>query len=297
MMRKGQESHNPANSGGFAVPPQPCALVGRETELNKLLRFIRNRKSLHIYGDEGTGKSALLDRTYDNWQEIDDSLVPIYCRSSRTLRQILLCLAAFLLDYFKHLESVDKFKQIKDIKSGSDIKKLSIRALRNIVYAYISKDNFCVILDHLEYVTPKINGFLTILYERALVITASKQSWELTDYRFRGNLGYCLYLTPKLYISKLSRHDTHLLMERLWSKLQLEVLDKAGLFEQVFVISGGNPKMIVEIMNRAGMKPYFRGGECNLKLIRLDIMIEKPLQPRRRGGRALGNTGSPDCIV
>ena len=268
---------------GFAVPPRFVVPVGRETELKELLRFIRVRKPLHIYGDEGTGKSALLDCIYDNWRDMDSVYIPIYCRSSRTLRQILLYIATFLLDYFKHLESVDKFKRIKEIKCGSDVKKLSIRELRNIVYAYIPKANFCVLLDHLEYVTPKINGFLSILYEKALVITASRQSWVLADYRFRGNLEYCLYLTPKLHVSNLSRQDAHLLMEKLWGMHKLEFSDKTGLFGQMFVISGGNPKTIVDIMSRAGKKPYSRGGECNLKLIQIDMMIDKPIQLRRRG--------------
>ncbi len=283
-MRKEQTEDNSAYSCGFATPPRFAAPVGRETELKELLRFIRDRKTLHIYGDEGTGKSALLDCIYDNWREIDNDFIPIYCRSSRTLRQILLYIATFLLDYFKHLESVDKFKQIKEIKCGSDVKKLSIRALRNIVYAYISQANFCVILDHLEYVTPKINGFLSILYERALVFTASRQSWQLADCRFKGNLEYCLYLTPKLHVTNLSRQDAHLLMERLWSMFQLDLSDKAGLFGQLFIISGGNPRMIIEIMRRAGKKPYLRDGKCNLKLIQIDIMIDKPLHLRRRAG-------------
>jgi len=132
-------------------------LVGRQKEIETLLHHISNRESLHIYGPDGTGKSALLKWIYDNWQGIENTLIPIYCRSSTTLRQILLYIAPFLLDHFKHLESIDKFKRIKEIEYPSDIKKLSIRQLRNLIFSYIPQDNFCVLLDHLEYVTPKIN--------------------------------------------------------------------------------------------------------------------------------------------
>lgn len=121
------------------------------------------------------------------------------------MRQILLYIAGFLLDHFKHLESIDKFKKVKEIEYPSDIKKLSIRHLRNLIFAYITQDDFCVILDHLEYVTPKVNGFLTTLYEKALVISASRQSWELSDYSFKGRLDYCLYLIPKLRLENLKR--------------------------------------------------------------------------------------------
>ena len=203
-MLKGQKRHRHAAAAGVKAR-YAGTLVGRQKEIGKLLLHISNRRSLHVYSPEGTGKSALLNWAYDNWHTIDHSLIPIYCRSSRTLRQILLYIAGFLLDHFKHLESIDKFKKVKEIEYPSDIKKLSIRHLRNLIFAYLTQDDFCVILDHLECVTPKINGFLTTLYEKALVISASRQSWELSDYSFKGRLDYCLYLIPKLRLENLKR--------------------------------------------------------------------------------------------
>ena len=149
------------------------------------------------------------------------------------------------------------------------------------MYSYMPQDNFCVLLDHLEYVTPRINGFLATLYEKAPVITASRQSWELADYGFKGNLAYCLYLVPKLPLGNLPREDACLLMEDLCSRFCLELPDKATLFKEIFLVTAGNPKQIFEIMSRAGRKKYWRSGGCNLRLIRLDMMIEKPLEPPR----------------
>lgn len=250
-------------------------LVGRQKEIGKLLHNISNRESLHIYGPEGTGKSALLNWAYASWHALDHSLIPIYCRSSRTLRQILLCVAGFLLDHFKHLESIDKFKRVKEIEYPSDIKKLSIRQLRDLIFAYISQDNFCVLLDHLEYVTPKINGFLTTLYEKALVISASRQSWELTDYGFMGRLDYCLYLIPKLSIENLKRKEAFVLMEKFSSKLQLGLAAKRKLFEEVFRISRGNPEVISTIFEKAQRPEYHKENGLNLKLIMIDSRIEE----------------------
>jgi hypothetical protein len=275
-MLKKQKRHRHAAADSVKTK---CAgtLVGREKEIGKLLLHISNRESLHIYGPEGTGKSALLNWAYDNWHAWDHSLIPIYCRSSRTLRQILLYIAAFLLDYFKHLESVDKFKNVKNIDHPPDIKKLSMRHLRNLIFAYIPQDNFCVMLDHLEYVTPKVNGFLTTLYEKAFVISASRQSWELADYRFKGNLANCLYLIPKLPIENLSRNDAYLLMEHIYGNLSRTIADKASLLKEIFRSTNGNPKMTVEILNKARKQKYIKNATCNLNLIHIDLMMEKPL--------------------
>ena len=250
------------------------SLVARDGEFAIILNQIEMRKSLHVYGDEGVGKSALLDQVYD-FLKARGTLVPIYCRSSRTLRQILLCIAAFLLYHFKHLESVDKFKKVKEIEHPSDIKKLSIRHLRNLIFAYIPQDDFCVVLDHLEYVTPKINGFLTTLYERVPVITASRQSWELSDYGFKGRLDYSPYLIPKLLIENLKRKDAFVLMEILFSSMNIDYSARQKMFDEVFHISKGNPGVIVKIFEKARRPEYHKDNRLNLKLILIDSRIEE----------------------
>jgi hypothetical protein len=240
-----------------------------------IIDHILKRKHLHIYGSEGTGKSALLDWIYYNWKEIDNLLIPIYCKNSRTLREILLRISGFLLDRFKHLESIDKFKRVKEIRYPEEIEKLNIRCFSNLVYTYLPQGNFCIILDHLEYVTPRIHALLRVLYEKALVITAGRQSWELSDYNFRGKLDYCLYLVPKLRIDNLKKNEAFVLMEYLYDSLKIDVSGKTQMLNDIFHITNGNPKMINEIFKKAQNPEYFRDGVFNLKLILLDCKIDK----------------------
>ena len=84
-------------------------IIGRKKEIDILRDYIRCRKNLHIYGLEGTGKSTLLNWSYNNWKEIDSSLIPIFCRSSRTLREILLCITEIFLEHFKNLRIINGF--------------------------------------------------------------------------------------------------------------------------------------------------------------------------------------------
>lgn len=247
-------------------------LINRRREIATILDHIGKRRHLHIYGKEGVGKSALLNLIYNDWKEIESSLIPIYCRNSRPFREILIQLAGFILGHFKVLKSIDKFKSVKEIKYPTDIKKLNTTALKNLIFAYISQARFCVILDHLECVTPKINSFLTALYEKALVITASRQSWELTDYGFKGNLVYRLFLIPKFKIENLSKEDSFSLMERLAGGAFRE---DRRLFEEVYHITKGNAGLISEIILKALLPQYCVSGYPNLKLIQLDLNIEK----------------------
>lgn len=184
-------------------------------------------------------------------------------------------MALFLLSHFSYLESVDKFKRVKKIQCGSDIKKLSIRTLRNVVFFYISLSDFYVILDHLEYVTPKINGFLTTLYEKAPVITASRQSWKLNDYSFMGRLDYSLYLVPKLGLENLKKKDAFVLMEILFCNLNIDYSARQEMFGEVFHISKGNPGIISMILEKARRPEYRKDNRVNLGLILIDSRIEE----------------------
>ncbi len=249
------------------------SLVARDREFAVILDHIEMRNSLHVFGEEGTGKSALLNQVYD-FLKTRNAFVPIYSRSSRTLRDIVLRIALFLLGHFSHMESVDKFKRVKEIQCGSDIKKLSIGQLRNLIFTYITQDNFCVILDHLEYVTSKMNGFLTTLYEKALVLSASRQSWELTDYSFRGRLDYCLYLVPKLSIGNLKKNDAFVLMKKFSLNLPHGLAADNKVFEEIYRLSRGNPKIISAIFEKARRPEYQRDNGLNLALIMIDSEIE-----------------------
>jgi hypothetical protein len=155
-------------------------------------------QSLHIHGLAGAGKTAVLEYIYQQWSEFHTDLIPIFCRTSRTFKEILLHIAGFLLQRSRSLENIDKFRRIKEIYRLSDLKAVNSRDLKNMIFNNIGHKKFCIILDHLEYVTPKINAFLT-LKDRAVIITASRQSWDIADYNFYARLDYCLWLLPKYF--------------------------------------------------------------------------------------------------
>jgi AAA ATPase domain len=249
-------------------------LIGREQEIETIRDCIRHRTSLHLHGPEGVGKSALIDHLYRTWNEIGASPIPIYCGNSGTLREILVAIAEFLLGHCKMLVSVDKYKREKQIASSADIRTISIRYLRNLVFPRIKKGDFCVVLDHLEHITPQINACLGALHERACVITASRQSWDLMDYGFTGRLSYDLWLVPKLRIDKLQRKDAFSLMEHLQKHLNLKLPNKESLFNEIFHITQGNPMMMKTILEKARKPDYLVDGKLNLNLIVIDCRID-----------------------
>jgi len=150
-----------------------------------------------------------------------------------------------------------------------------MRTLKNLIFSYLPQADFCVIMDHLENVTPKINSFLSPLYERAMVITASRQSWEIADYSFRGRLDYSLYLIPKLRVENLQKKEALSLMQNLYDDAGLGILNKARAFEDIFCVTAGNPKMIAKIFEKAGNPQYLKGHTFNLNLILIDCEMDR----------------------
>ena len=247
-------------------------LVGRDNEIDSIKSYINEMKSFHIYGTEGAGKTAVLEYIYQSWTNMNTSLIPIFCRTSRTLKEILLPIAGVLLQRSRSLENIDKFKRIKEICHQSDLNAVNSRELKNIIFNNIGNKKFCIILDHLDCITPRINTFLTPLKDRAVTITASRQSWDIADYNFFARLDYCLWLLPKVQIKNLYRHDAFLLMKQTVG--DTTTLEET-LFSKIYHITDGNPELTKKILARAVLPKYLTDGHINLKLIGIDLKIDK----------------------
>ena len=247
-------------------------LVGRDNEIDSIKSYINEMKSFHIYGPEGAGKTAVLEYVYQNWADMNTSLIPIFCRTGRTLKEILLPIAGVLLQRSRSLANIDKFRRIKEIYRQSDLKKVNSRELKNMIFNNIGHKKFCIILDHLDCVTPRINTFLTPLKDRAVTITTSGQSWDIADYHFFARLDYCLWLLPKVQIKNLSRHDTFLLMKQTIG--DTTTLGET-LFSKIYHITNGNPELTKKILAKAVLPKYLTDGHVNLKLIMIDLQMEK----------------------
>jgi hypothetical protein len=246
-------------------------LIGRDDESDLIKFYVNKMKSFHIYGQEGVGKTAMLEYIYQNWADMNTLLIPIFCRTSRTLKEILLPIAGVLLQRSRSLENIDKFKRIKEIYRQSDLKEVNSRDLKNMIFNNIGNKKFCIILDHLDCVTPRINTFLTPLKDRAVMITASRQSWDIVDYHFFARLDYCLWLLPKVKIKNLSTHDAFSFMEQTMGDA---FASGKTLFPEIYYITNGNPGLTNKILAKAILPKYLIDGHINLNLIMIDLKIE-----------------------
>jgi len=249
-------------------------LPGRRREIELIRNHIRRRKSLHLYGPAGVGKSALIHYILAHWEEMPNPPFPIYCRDSGTLREIILCITRSLLGMFKHLKGLDKYQEPVELERRIDVEDENILNLRNIAYRYLKSGDFCVILDHLENVTPRIHSWVSALHGCSSCITASRPAWDLGDFNsFSGSLA--LWHAPKLKVENLGKDDAFILMQSLYDSWMMNVSDRPGFFKDIYDISQGNPKMIETIFAKAKDKRYVHGGKLNLNLVVIDCRIDE----------------------
>jgi hypothetical protein len=253
-------------------------ITGRKKELETIYDHIRRRKSLHIHGPEGVGKSALIDHVYWTWDKIGSSPIPIYCGNSGTLREIILCITRSLLGTFKRLKGLDKYREPVELERRNEVEDENILNLRNIAYRYLKNGDFCIILDHLEHVTPRIHSFVSALQGCSSVMTASRRAWDLNDFSgFSGSLA--LWHVPKLKVENLHKDDAFILMQSLYDSLELNVSDAPDLFKKIYDTSQGNPKMIETIFAKAADPTYLRDGRLNLNLVVIDCRMDEVRVP------------------
>ena len=228
-------------------------IVGRKEEIGTIREHIRQGKSLHIYGPEGAGKSALIDYVYRNWDEINTLRTPIYCKDSGSLEQILSTIAKFLLSQGKKLVDIDYERRTEKIILQSDeLPTVPRRYLRNMVFPHIKRGKFCIILDQLENVSQRTNSFLKALYGFTTVISVSRKSWDKTKIDFPDMLQYALWDISKLEVKNLDKEAAFSLMINvLNNSTTTKSTACRRLFEEVYVTTQGNPKMIKEIFAKA----------------------------------------------
>ena len=254
-------------------------LQGRRREIEIIRDHIQRRESLHLYGPPGVGKSGLLNYIFARWGDIPNPPVPIYCRDSGTLREIILCITNALHSRFKRLKGLDKYQESVELERRSDVEDENILNLRNIAYRYLRSGDFCVILDHLEKLTPRIHACVSALQGFSSVMTASRQTWDsLVDFSsFSGSLA--LWHVPKLKVENLGKDDAFILMQSLYDLLKMNVSGVPGLFNDIYNISQGNPRMIETIFAKAKDNRYVHGGKLNLNLVVIDCRIDEVRMP------------------
>lgn len=221
-------------------------LIGRGDERRALNELIQQRKSVLILGDEGVGKSALLEDALAN-SGIKNIL---YSKRSTTLKETLVNL-------------------LQSATNLAHLPKQNILALKKNCYQLLAARPEYVVLDHIVWVEPKFYAFLTFIKEQKFPFILATRK---TGKKNVGHLWMGLYDFALLEVQNLDQASTAALVD-YYSRFDLKLGADANFKKEVFKLSRGNPKVIKDLCWLAQNEKYRSKGYIDLQLVDLDRRI------------------------
>jgi hypothetical protein len=196
-------------------------IVGREKEVCRLVLNLRKGVNTLVFGAQGVGKSAILMEAAERLSSEGTGVVYVKdCRSRRTL-----------------LEEAMKTRRFSD----SQIREMSVNALRNALLNSGGKQRLCLILDHVPKLHHPLQHLLEIMEERCILafgVTAVHGSYNLYYWKFKS-----------LEINNLTRKAAlDWIGEGLRNMNYSEALRKS-IASEVFRLTRGNPGSISRTMS------------------------------------------------
>jgi hypothetical protein len=224
------------------------ALIGREHERRALLGFIEQKRSVLILGEEGVGKSAILEDIV--------AAGPVknilYSRHSVTLKETLVNFIGFAL-------------------GRKDVQKKNILSLKKLSYELLDASPDYAVLDHIGWVEPKFYGFLTYVKERGIPFIVAARSAGKENV---GHLWMGLYDFDTLEIKNLDPAKSDRLVDHYGSAFNLKIDREADFKRAIFKFSRGNPKIIKQLCQLARDDKYRAKGYIDVRLMDLDRRIQ-----------------------
>jgi GTPase SAR1 family protein len=224
-------------------------LIDRERELRIISVLTSQRKNIIIFGEEGVGKTAIINKVLADQFNAKKYL---YMEESKTFREALMGLV------------------LSGSNSRVKIEEKNILELRKMVYPLLDKQPEYIIFDHIGRIEPKYYSFLEYLIERNLPLMVISQG---TDKKAIGNLRYLLHNFERVEISNFSRVATDVLVVHYINAFNIKIIEPDNFKKAIFHFSNGNPKIVKQICSLARDTKYQKKGFIDVKLINLDRRI------------------------
>jgi len=229
-------------------------LAGRKNELELINDLINNKRNIIIFGEEGVGKSAIVQRILQEQSNKNN----LYVRENRTLRLTLTGIIAAR-------------SQEKNIAIDS----LNVLGLKKKCYGILESALGYIVFDHMGRVEPKHYTFLTYVLEKNIPLLVISRGLDKKDI---GRLRMALYDFEKVEIKNFDKTASNNLIDYFMKEFGIIKVTKEAEFKQaIFNHSKGNPKIIKALCFLARDVKYKRNGSLDVRLMNLDRRISETI--------------------
>lgn len=211
-------------------------IVGRREESSKLADLSKKKVNILITGEQGTGKTALLD-TFEKSGRVGKIL------RIDDMSAIKKTLAGLVLTLFNG----DKEK-VKDLLYGPEVDldrivtKESIKRLCELLIDTTEKHEYTIIIDDATRITPMGISVLEKLNGHFHMVIAARHI-KIQHVSFLTNF-------EKIKLEGLKRHEVVELITRASQDFANRIEDWEGYKSHIYRSTNGNPKYILEMIER-----------------------------------------------
>jgi hypothetical protein len=230
------------------------AFFGREKEIEQLRSFHASRKHVLIVGPAGIGKTALL-------RHVRQNCPLLLCEETSSLRRIC-----------------DRL----ELQLGWTHRKLNVIERKNRLLAYLTRRGEPVTFDHVALTPPRVARFIGMLAEQ-IPVWISCRSDQRADI---GHVWEDLYKFTRLELAALTPLETSALIHHAVAEGNIQA-DADWHIGQLHRMSGGNPRILEELLIELAAREYKMDSDFGLNLLELDRQIHEIDLAIKSGGESL----------
>lgn len=232
------------------------ALLERAAELNALRERIGRRKSLLVHGEQGVGKTRLL-------QEIaKEHKNALYVGKGHAPREFLLAL----------IESKDRAGTPKGNRPRN-LEALSMRSLKGVAERGLEDGKMFLIVDHVQSPSPTLSAMLKELnyYGRTPIIFAAR-SPHMEDIGLLRSL--CSDKSERLAIKNWPEAVAVEFARRRAIEIGLFAGNLNTALDEMIEMSHGNPGAIAQMTEMALLPQYRANDQIKVHILYLDLRMK-----------------------
>lgn len=232
------------------------AQIERVAELHHLQERLRLRKSMLLFGEQGVGKTRLLQ------QIARDSKDVLYVARGHAPRE-------FLTDL---VESQDRATGLK-AKRSRNLQTMSVIALRGVAESALEDGRKILVIDHVQSPSPALSSMIKEMnyYGRTPIIFAAR-SPHMEDIGLLRSL--CTDKSERLELKNWPEPVALEFANRCVVDSQLSAENMQSFLHELVEMSHGNPGAIVAMVEMARLPQYRVGNQIKVHVLYLDFRMK-----------------------
>jgi hypothetical protein len=238
------------------VPISHDALLERFAELSHLRQRIAQRRSLLLFGDQGVGKTRILQQIAASDKDV------LYIAKGHAPREFLLAL----------IDALDRSRRTKTAPSRS-LQAMSVLSLKGIAQGGLEAGNRILMIDHVQSPTTTLGHLVKELnyYGRTPVIFAAR-SQHMEDIGSLRSL--CFDKSERLELKNWPEAVALEFARRRAVGANLVAKNLESSLQEMIEMSHGNPGAIVQMIEMAKQPRYRLGEQIKVHILYLDFRMK-----------------------